>query len=110
MASEAARLAKNIRTLLELNGWFVWRGGSVRLRAGQIIGSVGAPDLNCVKDGRYMGVEIKYGKDRKSPEQIGFHEMLRAKGCLVVVARGIKDVEQAIDALAVTTDTQKGQS
>jgi len=98
MASEASKLTKQVRDILTLSGWFVWRGGFAVVGGGRI-GEKGAPDLNAVKAGRYLGVEIKAQstKDRMRPEQIGFHEMLRLKGCTVLVVRTLKDIQEFLD-------------
>jgi Holliday junction resolvase len=96
MATKARQLSDAVRTYLQWHGWFVWRGGSARLPKGHIIGQQGAPDLNAVKNGRYLGIEIKVGKDRLSIEQDAFHAMLRDKGCLVLVVKSIEDIIAAV--------------
>jgi len=76
------------------SGAFVWRhnvlpipvvGGG--LRPG---GKKGVPDIIGIlsNNGRFIGVEIKKGKDRLRPEQEGFHLTARKLGAVIIVAKG----------------------
>ena len=50
----------------------------------------GVPDVLCIlpSDGRFLGVEIKKGKDKLRPEQEGFHTQARKLGAIIIVAKG----------------------
>ena len=60
----------------------------------------GCPDvLGQLKDGRFLGVEVKAAKGRASPEQTLFLERIRGAGGVAFVARDCRDVIQALGPL-----------
>lgn len=46
--------------------------------------------------GRFLGIEVKTGKDTLSPVQRATHEELERRGALMVVVRDVKDLEAAL--------------
>lgn len=57
----------------------------------------GTPDVMAVLlDGRVVWVECKYKKGRLSPAQVAMHRDLRQRGHLVIVARSVDDLLEAL--------------
>ena len=56
-------------------------------------GKAGLPDIMGILQprGRLLGIEVKTGKDRLRPEQIGFHANARAAGALILVVKDYDD-------------------
>lgn len=42
-------------------------------------------------EGRFIGIEIKTGKDRLRPEQEGFHHTARKLGAIILVVKDYED-------------------
>ena len=60
----------------------------------------GCPDvLGQLKDGRFLGVEVKSATGRASPEQAAFLERIRGAGGVGFIARDLRDVVQALGPL-----------
>ena len=96
----ANELTRLVVEYLTIRGAFAWRNntGSV-FAAGRRIkfGYPGSGDiLGLTRDGRFLSIEIKVGKDVESEDQIMFREMVRDKGGLAFVVREFKDIEGAI--------------
>ena len=74
-------------------------------RAGLLVpdrsfGWPGCPDiLGQLRDGRFLGVEVKAAKGRASPEQVAFLERIRGAGGVGFIARDLRDVVQALGPL-----------
>lgn len=83
-------------------GAFVWRnnvlpiplvGGGFRPGSKK-----GVPDILGILpcNGRFIGVEVKRGRDRLRPEQKGFHIQATNLGALMIVAKG-KTADEIFD-------------
>ena len=60
----------------------------------------GCPDvLGQLKDGRFLGVEVKAPKGRASPEQTLFLDRIRCAGGVAFVARDLRDVVRELGPL-----------
>lgn len=80
---------------------FAWRENVLPVpvaRAGSVIGfrsgsKSGKPDIMGIlsPNGRSLCCEVKTGKDKLRPEQIGFLENARKMGALVMVVKDFKD-------------------
>jgi len=92
--SEAA-LSRAIREALALAGVTVTRhqSGTLRLGGRTIrMGDPGWPDLiGYTRDGRFVGVEVKTPSGRVEPHQAEWHSKARASGCIVGVARSVRE-------------------
>ena len=88
---------KSILNFLFAAGIFSWRqnvlpipivGGGFRPG-----GKSGQPDIVGIlpNHGKYLGVEIKSGKDKLSDVQIGFHKQARNAGALILVVKDFQD-------------------
>jgi len=55
----------------------------------------GVPDIILIKDGRFIGIEVKRDTGRLSEHQIEFARGTEAAGGTYLVARSIEDVQRA---------------
>ena len=80
-------IRKQIQDYLRWTGWTVFyhlQGlGSYR----------GMSDLQALKDGRAVFIEVKTARGRQSEHQKKFQEMVESAGLEYVLARGVEDVE-----------------
>lgn len=83
-----------IRDYLRWTGWYV-------VRHHQTLGShVGLADLQAIKDGQVLMIEVKTRRGRQSADQLEFEREWIEHGGTYIVARSVEDVEQAIAGLA----------
>lgn len=61
----------------------------------------GAPDLLILCRGRAIGLELKTGKGRLSPQQMAFSMRWTTAGGVYAVARSLEDVADLLDAAGV---------
>ena len=75
--------------------------GAARIGARFVrFGWPGCPDiLGQLRDGRFLGVEVKAAKGGASPEQVAFLERIRGAGGVGFIARDLRDVVQALGPL-----------
>ena len=55
-------------------------------------GHAGAPDIICVSNSRYIGIEVKAPKGKLSPAQEHFRDNLEKAGGVYIIARQVEDV------------------
>lgn len=55
-------------------------------------GAKGSPDIVCVINGNYVGIEVKGLKGYQSPDQKSFQEGLEGAGGRYILARSLDDV------------------
>jgi hypothetical protein len=106
MATPARQLTHAVRDLLTLKGWLVWRNGASAMRVGDRFfktGQPGLPDLMAVKyfpgGLKFLACEIKAGRDTVKPNQQAMLDALAAHGAIVIIARTVADVAQAVEGL-----------
>lgn len=96
--SPANQLTKDIIQYLNGSGFLVWRNNNNAVYdANKNIfrknptTKLGVCDIVGLrkKDAKFIGVEVKYGKDKLSIHQIYHHEELRECGAIVIVAHNI---------------------
>lgn len=80
---------------------FAWRNsvGAISTPHGFYqMGKSGSPDIIAIlpPDGKFLGIEIKSGKDRLSPAQIGFIANTEKMGSAVLVVKNFEDYLQQI--------------
>lgn len=90
-----AEAQKAILQYLQLKKHFCWRNntGAFKAEHGSFIrfGAKGSPDIMCIIDGNFVGLEIK-GKDgRLSPDQIAFQEATHKAGGKYHILKSIDD-------------------
>ena len=56
------------------------------------MGTPGSPDIVCVIEGQFVGIEVKDEKGKLNPNQVAFKERLEAAGGKYVLARSVDDV------------------
>jgi hypothetical protein len=55
-------------------------------------GALGSPDIICVIDGQYVGIEVKGPKGKQSAHQKEFQKKLEAAGGKYILAYSLEDV------------------
>ncbi len=81
-----SEIRAQIKQYLEWQGWFVF----YHLQG---LGSYpGLPDLQAVKDGRTIYIEVKRPGGRQSAKQKKFQQDLEAAGGIYILARKIEDL------------------
>ena len=101
MAKPARQLTLAVETLLQFNGWLVWKNGASALRIGDRFvrtGTAGVPDLMACRGGQLLCVEIKAGKDRLSAAQSDWLLKAKQHGAIVIVAHHIEDVSTYLES------------
>jgi hypothetical protein len=59
-------------------------------------GAIGSPDIVCVINGQYVGIEVKAPKGKQSDHQQEFQRKLEAAGGRYILAHSIDDVIVAL--------------
>ena len=59
-------------------------------------GTKGSPDIVCVINGNYVGIEVKGMKGYQSPDQKLFQEALEEVGGRYILARSLDDVIEGL--------------
>ena len=59
-------------------------------------GCPGSPDIICVVDGQFVGIEVKGDKGKQSPEQKIFEASLIYNGGKYILARSLEDVQSGL--------------
>jgi hypothetical protein len=63
--------------------------------------SKGAPDIICIIEGRYVGLEVKTPKGKLSEDQAEFHRQIIKAGGIVFTVRSLDEAIEAVeDALS----------
>lgn len=95
MAKES-ETQKAILEYLQYTNVFSYRNnsGALKTEAGYFVrfGTKGSPDIVCVKDGRYIGIEVKATKGKQSPDQKLFQQALEEAGGDYILAHSLDDV------------------
>lgn len=105
--TSANELTKSVIRFLNLNGWQAERintmgtyrqgkkiqvGENIRQTPGQYVpttGTKGSADISATIKGRSVKIEIKYRKDRLSPDQVRYGEQVERAGGIYMVARSM---------------------
>lgn len=106
--SEAGVL-KACLQLLTLRGWLAWRNNSgswqipdSRRRAGYRtvrFGKVGSGDIFAVKDGLFLSLETKSGKNKTTTRQDEWAEQVHRAGGLAWVVWDVAELHALLDSL-----------
>jgi len=103
MSTPANKLtAKLVKKLTEV-GIFFWRQNNLPIFDPKLnngygayrshSGMKGVPDIICIIAGQFVGIEIKAGKDRISPDQVLFKKRCERNGGKYLVVRNPEDVD-----------------
>jgi hypothetical protein len=80
-------IQKNIKSILEWNGWFV-------VKIHQSLGSYkGIADLYAIKNGRQVWIEVKTASGIQSEHQLRFQASIEQQGGCYLLARSVEDVK-----------------
>jgi hypothetical protein len=113
--SSANALTKAVTSFINLSGYQaerinttgMWRQGA-KLKVGEGIrqmpgkwtkgtGTKGSADISATINGRSVKIEIKYGKDRQSDDQIKYQEMIEKAGGIYIIVKNFDDFIQWFD-------------
>lgn len=99
-------IQRSILDYLTWKGYLCWRSQSipVPIRRGKaIVGlrradphTVGFPDISIIRNGSYIGIEVKTEKGKQSEEQKGWQEKITKAGGLYILARSVDDVMRVL--------------
>jgi len=98
MADKENAVQKSILDYLALKQVFHWRqnnGATYDAKLGfyrSHTGIKGVPDIICVIDGKFVGIECKTKSGRQSADQVLFQKRLEAAGGVYILARSVDDV------------------
>lgn len=96
MAKEEKNIQNAIEKYLTLKKHFFWKNntGAMKTEYGGFIrfGAVGSPDICVVKDGFFIGLEVKTLKGKQSPAQKDFETRLKEAGAEYYIVKSIDDV------------------
>jgi len=86
-------IQRQIRDYLSLRRIFHYRNNSGGFKDTNQhfyrFGVFGSPDIICVIEGRYVGIEVKASKGRQSEHQKAFQRELEEAGGLYIIARSL---------------------
>lgn len=86
-----------VEQYLTIKKYFFWKNntGAMKTEYGGFIrfGAIGSPDICLVKDGFFIGLEIKAPKGRQSEGQILFQKRLKEAGGEYYIIRSIDDLK-----------------
>ena len=113
--SSANALTKAVTSFINLSGYQaerinttgMWRQGA-KLQVGEGTrqmpgkwtkgtGTKGSADISSTINGRSVKIEIKYGKDRQSDDQIRYQEMIEKAGGIYIIVKNFDDFIQWFD-------------
>lgn len=99
--SKTNETTQRILSFLFSNQIFGWRQNVAPIpiqRNGQVTGfrsggKSGQPDIVCIlpPKGKYVGIEIKTGKDKLRESQVSFHYSARKMGAIIMVVKDYED-------------------
>lgn len=115
-AANEQSLVKLLLQWLRARGICAWRNNNTGLRRKKRDGTEfwAAPAMKGVSDilgivpmstdgdgiiGRSLAIEAKVGRNKPTPDQLAFLDMVRRAGGLAIVAYSVDDVEQALAAV-----------
>ena len=88
------------------SGFYGWRQNTTGTpgRAGQLrtAAKKGVADDLAIVYGHFLGIEIKIGADRMSPEQIGFKKSVEHAGGTVIVVSTMEEFHEKFQAFLST--------
>ncbi len=91
-----SEIQKAILEYLKLKGYFCWRNnsGAFKTERGGFyrMGIKGAPDIFLIKEGRFIGLEVKTRLGTLSEAQEAFKVALEAAGGTYLIVRSLDDV------------------
>jgi len=100
--STTSGLTAGVIEILTLHGYTVWRNNAGKARNNIRLSPPGTPDIiGYAPDGRFVGIEIKVGRDKPNPDQLEWREKAHASNCRVCFVRSIDDIESMLKTGAI---------
>lgn len=106
MSTPANKLTAQVIKKLTEAGIFHWKQNTMpvwdpKLNSGYGAyrshgGMKGVPDIICIINGQFVGIEVKAGKDRISSDQLLFKKRCERNGGKYLVARSVADVDKLL--------------
>ena len=107
MTTPANKLQKKVLDTLIKNGVFAWRQNNMPVYDPKLHngyggyrthqGLKGVPDIIAIINGRFVGIEIKAGRDRMSADQLLFKKRCERHGGLYFVVKRIEDLSPVLE-------------
>ncbi len=98
MAKEEKQIQNAIEHYLTLKKHFFWKNntGAMKTEYGGFIrfGAVGSPDICLVKDGFFIGIEVKTSKGKQSEGQKDFEKRLKEAGGEYYIIRSVDQLKE----------------
>ena len=98
MKEKESDIQKSIIDYLTMKGHFFWRNnsGATKMPNGRFVhfGLAGSPDIILIKDGWFVGLEVKTKGGRLSASQKEFQKKCSEHGAEYYVVRSIDDVQE----------------
>ncbi len=98
MAKPEKQIQNAVEHYLTLKRHFFWKNntGAMKTQSGGFIrfGAVGSPDICLVKDGFFIGLEIKQAKGKQSEGQKEFEIKLKEAGGEYYIIRSLDDLKE----------------
>ena len=96
--AEEKQLQNAVEQYLALKKHFYWKNnsGALPTASGGFIrfGTVGSPDICVVKDGFFIGLEIKAMKGKQSPAQKDFEKRLKEAGGEYYIVKSLDEMKE----------------
>lgn len=89
MPRESAVQAR-VRRYLEKCGWLVWKNH------GSAFSEIGLPDLMALKDGRFLGIEMKKPGGRPTKKQLRWIQRINDHGGVAAVVDNLEDLKELL--------------
>ena len=100
MAKEEKQIQNAVEQYLSLKKVFYWKNnsGALPTASGGFIrfGAVGSPDICVIKDGQFIGIEIKTPKGKQSDTQKEFQGRLELAGGKYYIVRSLEEVTKIL--------------
>ena len=102
MATPEGTIQNAICDYLSLRNHFFWRNNSIgvydpvgkRFRSTPKYSMNGVPDIILIREGVFIGLEVKTPKGRQSENQKNFETLSKEAGAEYYVVRSIEDVQE----------------
>jgi hypothetical protein len=98
-----SEIQKQILDYLALRHIFHYRNnsGAFKREDGHFyrFGATGSPDIVCVINGQYVGIEVKAPKGKQSEHQKAFQEELERAGGIYILAHSLDEVIAGVISL-----------
>lgn len=106
MATPEGKIQKAILDALTKAQVFHWRNNNApiydqKLNSGYggyraHAGMKGVPDIICVINGQFVGIEVKTPRGKQSSDQVLFQKRLERAGGKYILARGVDDIVEIL--------------